>query len=36
LAGCRLPAGQQGDAKGRFVQDVVGQLPVLPYDAQTA
>lgn len=32
----RLPAGQRRDAIGRFVQDVVGQLPVLPYDAQAA
>lgn len=32
----RMPAGQRRDAIGRFVQDVVGQLPVLPYDAQAA
>lgn len=32
----RMPAGQRRDAVGRFVQDVVGQLPVLPYDAQSA
>ena len=32
----RLPAGRRRDAIGRFVQDVVGQLPVLPYDAQAA
>ena len=32
----RLPAGQRRDAIGRFVQDVAGQLPVLPYDAQSA
>lgn len=32
----RLPEGQRRDAIGRFVQDVVGQLPVLPYDASAA
>ena len=32
----RMPAGQRRDAIGRFVQDVVGSLPVLPYDAQAA
>jgi len=32
----RMPAGQRRDAIGRFVQDVAGQLPVLPYDAQAA
>jgi len=32
----RMPAGQRRDAIGRFVQDVVGLLPVLPYDAQAA
>nr|WP_319564372.1 type II toxin-antitoxin system VapC family toxin [uncultured Rhodoferax sp.] len=32
----RMPTGQRRDAIGRFVQDVVGQLPVLPYDAQAA
>lgn len=32
----RLPGGKRRDAIGRFVQDVAGQLPVLPYDAQAA
>lgn len=32
----RLPEGQRRDAIGRFVQDVAGQLPVLPYDASAA
>lgn len=32
----RMPAGQRRDAIGRFVQDVVRQLPVLPYDATAA
>jgi tRNA(fMet)-specific endonuclease VapC len=32
----RMPAGQRRDAIGRFVQDVAGRLPVLPYDAQAA
>ncbi|MFZ4624799.1 MAG: PIN domain-containing protein, partial [Rhodoferax sp.] len=32
----RMPTGQRRDAIGRFVQDVAGQLPVLPYDAQAA
>ena len=32
----RLHAGQRRDAIGRFVQDVAGQLPVLPYDASAA
>ncbi len=32
----RMPPGQRRDAIGRFVQDVVGDLPVLPYDAQSA
>lgn len=32
----RLPEGQRRDAIGRFVQDVVGQLPVLSYDASAA
>ncbi|WP_454739709.1 PIN domain-containing protein [Cupriavidus necator] len=32
----RMPDGQRKDAVGRFVQDVVGTLPVLPYDAAAA
>ncbi len=32
----RMPAGQRRDAIGRFVQEVVGSLPVLPYDAAAA
>jgi tRNA(fMet)-specific endonuclease VapC len=32
----RLPEGQRRDAIGRFVQDVAGQLPVLPYDGRAA
>jgi len=32
----RMPVGQRRDAIGRFVQDVAGQLPILPYDAQAA
>jgi tRNA(fMet)-specific endonuclease VapC len=32
----RLPEGQRRDAIGRFVQDVAGQLPVLPYDGPAA
>ena len=36
LGWLRMPAGQRRDAIGRFVQDVAGQLPVLPYDAQAA
>ncbi|WP_455289635.1 PIN domain-containing protein [Cupriavidus necator] len=32
----RMPDGQRKDAVGRFVQDVVGTLPVLPYDAGAA
>lgn len=32
----RMPAGQRRDAIGHFVQDVAGQLRVLPYDAHAA
>lgn len=32
----RMPQGQRRDAIGRFMQDVVSQLPVLPYDAASA
>lgn len=32
----RLPEGQRRDAIGRFVQDVAGVLPVVPYDAAAA
>lgn len=32
----RLPDGQRKDAIGRYVQDVVAMLPVLPYDAAAA
>lgn len=32
----RLPAGQRRDAIGRFIQDVVSQLPVLPYHGAAA
>lgn len=32
----RMPDGQRKDAVGRFVQDVVGTLPVVPYDAAAA
>jgi len=32
----RLPSGQRRDAIGRFVHDVAGSLPVLPYDAPSA
>jgi tRNA(fMet)-specific endonuclease VapC len=32
----RMPAGQRRDAIGRFVQEVAGQLPILPYDAASA
>lgn len=32
----RMPAGQRRDAIGRFVQEVVSQLPVLAYDAAGA
>lgn len=32
----RMPAGQRKDAIGRYVQDVIGSLPVLPYDAGAA
>lgn len=32
----RMPEGQRRDAIGRFVQDVAGRLPVLPYDATAA
>jgi len=32
----RMPAGQRRDAIGRFIQDVVALLPVLPYDAPAA
>lgn len=32
----RMPAGHRRDAIGRFIQDVVGVLPVLPYDAPAA
>ena len=36
LGWLRKPAGQLRDAIGRFVQDVAGQLPVLPYGTQAA
>jgi tRNA(fMet)-specific endonuclease VapC len=32
----RMAAGRRKDAIGRFLQDVVGLLPVLPYDANAA
>jgi tRNA(fMet)-specific endonuclease VapC len=32
----RMAHGQRRDAIGRYVQDVVGKLPVLPYEAQSA
>lgn len=32
----RMPTGQRRDAIGRFIQDVVVLLPVLPYDAPAA
>jgi tRNA(fMet)-specific endonuclease VapC len=32
----RLPDGQRKDAIGRYVQAVVGCLPMLPYDASAA
>ncbi|MGT2493305.1 PIN domain-containing protein, partial [Cupriavidus basilensis] len=32
----RLPDGQRKDAVGRFVQEVAGSLPVLPYDSAAA
>ncbi|CAG9186344.1 type II toxin-antitoxin system VapC family toxin [Cupriavidus pinatubonensis] len=32
----RMPDGQRKDAVGRFVQDVVGSLSVLPYDGAAA
>lgn len=32
----RMPDGQQKDAVGRFVQDVLGTLPILPYDGAAA
>ncbi|MBP0633395.1 type II toxin-antitoxin system VapC family toxin [Cupriavidus sp. AcVe19-1a] len=32
----RMPEGQRKDAVGRFVQDVVGTLPILPYDGAAA
>lgn len=32
----RMPDGQRKDAVGRFVQDVVGTLPILPYDGAAA
>lgn len=32
----RMPQGQRKDAIGRYVQDVVTQIPVLPYDAAAA
>ena len=32
----RMPVGQRRDAIGRFIQDVVALLPVLPYDAPAA
>lgn len=32
----RMPDGQRKDAVGRFVQEVAGSLPVLPYDSAAA
>lgn len=32
----RLPLGRKRDAIGRYLMDVVGSLPVLPYDAAAA
>lgn len=32
----RMPDGQRKDAIGHYIQDVVGVLPVLPYDANAA
>jgi tRNA(fMet)-specific endonuclease VapC len=32
----RMPDGQRKDAVGRFVQEVVGTLPILPYDGAAA
>lgn len=32
----RMPDGQRKDAIGRYLQDVVADLPVLPYDAGAA
>lgn len=32
----RMPDGQRKDAIGRYIQDVVATLPILPYDASAA
>jgi tRNA(fMet)-specific endonuclease VapC len=32
----RMPEGRRKDAIGHFIQDVVGALPILPYDAAAA